>query len=322
MKYFKYLLFVLTALFSIQSYAVCYHPATYQGTAHKPFPSTVCYPEGGSGTGYCQFRIIDDGLDIQVPCTNPDGCGSSPAYAISLQSVSDKVYKNPDCTNPPLQDGCVQLPNGNIECEEEEEEENDPVLQCSTDSCPNPENKRCPTGYTSGSFNGQNMCVKSKKPDEPEPCEGENCESEQDVINAVNNANYSITGAIDNLKNSFSNSFNQIKNLLGEISEKIQNLGNSGGGDGEGNGNGYGEVDTSDLYAETPISDTDEHYLNENLFSSNEQCPADNVLNLNFMGSNITYNFSYLQICDALYSLSFIVMILAYMISIYIVSRE
>jgi hypothetical protein len=323
MKYFKYLLLVITALFSLHATAVCYHPATYPGTAHKPFPATICYPEGGGGNGYCQFRVIDDGLDIQVPCTNPQGCGSTPAYGINLQSISDKVYKNPDCTNPPLQDGCVQLPNGNIECEEEEEEE-DPVLQCSTDSCPNPENKRCPTGYKPGSFNGQNICAKSKTPPDPdpEPCEGENCESDQDVINAVNDANYSITNSINNLSNSFSNSFNQIKNLLSEISEKIQNLGNSGGGDGEGNGNGYGEVDTSDLYAETPISDTDEHYLNQNLFSSNEQCPADNVLNLNFMGSNITYNFSYLEICDALYSLSFIVMILAYMISIYIVSRE
>lgn len=323
MKYFKYLLFVLTALFSIQSYAVCYHPATYPGIGHKPFPATVCYPDGDGK--YCEFRVIDNGMDIQVPCTKPSGC-SAPAYAIDIQSISSTVYKNPDCTNPPLQDGCVQLPNGNIECEEEEEEENDPVLQCSTDSCPNPENKRCPTGYTAGSFNGQNMCVKSNKPDEPEPCEGENCESDQDVINAVNNANYSITGAIDNLKNSFSNSFNQIKNLLSEISEKIQNLGNSnngdGDGDGDGYGDGYGEVDTSDLYAETPISDTEQQHLNQNLFSSNEQCPPDNVLNLNFMGNNITYNFSYYEICNALYSLSFIVMILAYMISIYIVSRE
>jgi hypothetical protein len=248
----------------------------------------------------------------------------APYAAFTVSSISSRVYRNSDCTVI-LQEGCTQSSDGSIQCEEEEEEEeeeNEPVLQCTTDSCPNPENKRCPTGYTSGSFNGQNMCVKNKKPQEPEPCEGENCESDQDVINAVNDANYSITGAIDNLKNSFSNSFNQIKNQLGEISQKIQNLGNSNGGGNGNNGNDGGNVDTSDLHAETPISDTEQQHLNENLFSSNEQCPPDNVLNLNFMGNNITYNFSYYEICNALYSLSFIVMILAYMISIYIVSRE
>lgn len=316
MNFFKYL-FLLFIFISFDLYAYCAHPSHSYGTTRlNPMPSTACYPEV-NGSGFCKFKVEQASpyMDSQDP-------NLAPYASFTVSSISSRVYRNSDCTVI-LQEGCTQSSDGSIQCEEEEEEEeeNEPVLQCSTDSCPNPENKRCPTGYTSGSFNGQNMCVKNKKPEEPEPCDGENCESDQDVINAVNNANYSITGAIDNLKNSFSNSFNQINNLLGEISQKIQNLGNSNGGD-NGNGNGYGDVDTSDLYAETPISETDQHYLNQNLFEWNDQCPPDNELNLNFMGSTITYNFSYIDICDALYSLSFIVMILAYMISIYIVSRE
>jgi hypothetical protein len=318
MNFFKYL-FLLLIFISFDLHAYCAHPAYSYGTTRlNPVPSTACYPEV-NGSGFCKFKV--EGSSHYLDSTDPN---LAPYTTFTVSSISSRVYRNSDCTVI-LQEGCTQSSDGSIQCEEEEEEEeeNDPVLQCSTDSCPNPENKRCPAGYTSGSFNGQNICAKSNKPEEPEPCDGENCESDQDVINAVNNANYSITGAIDNLKNSFSNSLNQIKNLLGEISQKIQNLGNSnGGGDGDGYGDGYGEVDTSELSAETPFSDTEQHYLNENLFSSNDQCPADNVLNLNFMGNNITYNFSYAEICNALYSLSFIVMILAYMISIYIVSRE
>jgi hypothetical protein len=112
MKYFKYLLFVVTALFSIQSYAVCHHPATYPGISHKPFPNTVCYPEGGGGNGFCKFNLIPAPFDIQVPCTNGDGC-PAPSYAVDLQSVNDRVYTNSNCTSQ-LQDGCVKLHNVNI----------------------------------------------------------------------------------------------------------------------------------------------------------------------------------------------------------------
>ena len=307
MKYFKYILFIISILITTTSYSAytCGVGANVTLTTDlEDYPSVIC---ANTGAGNCE--VIE----------NHSIRSSNGSWIIYATSTGEGCITPTNLNAPPLQDGCERTANGSIVCPEEEEEEEDPVLQCSTDSCPNPDNKRCPTGYTPGSFNGQNICAKSKTPPDPEPCEGENCNPEQDVINAVNDANFSITNSINNLSNSFSNSFNQIKNVLNEISQKIQNLGNS---NGDGNGDGNGEVDTSELSAETPFSETEQHYLNENLFSSNEQCPPDNVLNLNFMGNNITYNFSYYQICDALYSLSFIVMILAYMVAIYIVSRE
>jgi hypothetical protein len=312
MQYFKYLLFILLILITTSSYSAytCGVGANVTLTTDlQDYPSVIC---ANTGAGNCE--VIED-----HSIRSNDG-----SWIIYATSTGEGCITPTNLNAPPLDDGCERTSNGSIVCpEEQEEEEVDPVLQCSTDSCPNPENKRCPTGYTSGSFNGQNICAKSNTPPDPEPCQGDNCEPDQDVINAVNDANNSITNSINNLSNGFSNSFNSIKNLLSEISQKIQNLGNSNNnGDGDGDGDGDGEVDTSELSAEMSFSETDQHYLNENLFSSNDQCPADNVLNLNFMGNNITYNFSYAEICNALYSLSFIVMILAYMVSIYIVSRE
>ncbi len=322
MKYFKYFLFVLTALFSIQSYAVCYHPATYPGIGHKPFPNTVCYPEGGTGNGFCKFKLVPPPFDVIVPCTKPDGCAAD-AYAVDLQSVNDRVYTNSNCTSQ-LQDGCVQLPNGNIECEEEEEEEeNDPVLQCSTDSCPNPENKRCPAGYTRGSFNGQNLCVKSRTEEEcndPNGCD----ESEAEIIAAIDRANNDITNSTYSISDTFNQGFENITNALNAILDKIAELTDAVTGMGNNNGgseNTNQPPDTSQFNADLPVEDVEiNQNLDTGLYSSNTQCPAKKIINIPQYGLHFEFDFS--EICNTLQMFGYLVLIFAYVVAARIVIKS
>lgn len=322
MHFLKYL-FLLFALFLTQiTSASCPYPATYEGISHKPFPNTVCYPESGTGTGYCQFKIIDNGLDIKVPCTS--GNCSSQGYAIQLQSLSSKVYKNSDCTNPPIQDGCFQAPDGSIECEEQNEDDESPILECSTESCLNPQNKRCPVGYTRGSLNGQSICVKSKtqNPEDPTECTGEDCGIRTDrIVTAVNNSNNDITTSIDNLSTVFDAPFETLKQYLSDISDKLSlmtdKIGNSGNSGSENPPEQ--EVDTSQLQADVPFNQTDKQQISSNIFSSKSQCPQSRVLSLPKYG--ISYEFSFDQICSFLSLLSYFVMIIAYVIAAYIVVK-
>lgn len=322
MKYFKYVLFALIALFSIQSYAVCHHPATYQGIAYKPFPSTVCYPEGGSGNGFCKFDLVPPPFDVQLPCTDSDGCGST-SYAVDLKSVNNRVYTNSNCTSQ-LQEGCVQLPNGNIECEEEPEEENDPVLQCSTDSCPNPDNKRCPVGYTRGSFNGQNLCVKTKTDDDEPECNDPNgCdESNDEIIAAIDRANNDITNSTNSLGQTLTDALNSVKNALGDIADKLQNLADSmiNGNNGPGQ-NTNQPPDTSQFNADLPVEDVEiNQNLDTGLYSSNSQCPAKKIINIPQYG--LHYEFDFSEICNMLQMFGYLVMVFAYVAAARIVTKS
>jgi hypothetical protein len=325
MKYFKYFLFVLTALFSIQSYAVCHHPATYPGIAHKPFPNTVCYPEDGTGNGFCKFNLVRPPFNVEVPCTNSDGCVAD-AYAVDLVSVNDRVYINSNCTTQ-IQDGCVQLPNGNIECEEEEEEENDPVLQCSSDSCPNPDNKRCPTGYTRGSFNGQNLCVKhtpNDDDDEDEECNDPNgCdESNDEIIAAIDRANNDITNSTNSLGQTLTDALNSVKNALGDIADKLQNLADSmiNGNNGPDQ-NTNQPPDTSQFNADLPVEDVEiNQNLDTGLYSSNSQCPAKKIINIPQYG--LHYEFDFSEICNMLQIFGYLVLLFAYVVAARIVIKS
>lgn len=316
MKIFKYLVFLILTIISINIYAVCPHPATYPATAYKPFPPTICYPESG-GLGYCQFNIIDNGLDIKVPCTNTEGC-SDQAYAVDVQSVSDKVYKNSDCTNPPLQDGCVQLQNGSIECEEEEEPTDDTVLQCTSEICQNPNNKRCPTNYVSGSVNGDRVCIRSDETPPPEPCETD-CENPHDEIEAITDAKHGIVDSIEQLADTIRNSFNELINL---IEEKT----NSNDDDnGENTGGEYPtNIDTSALQAEMPYQELqlENASFNENIFNSAAQCPSDRTLNLDLMGRSFTYSFSFAQVCNGLSIVGLFILIMCYIYAAHLVIKE
>lgn len=324
MRLLKYLFLFIALLFTSKTFASCPYPATFNAISAKPFPTSFCYPESNGGEGFCEFVIYNNGMDIKVPCTNPNGCGSEQKYAIDVKSVSNKVYKNSDCTNPPLEKGCTQLPDGSIECKEETEEPDSPILECTTDSCLNPQNKRCPTGYTTGSFNGQSMCVKSKteNPEDPTQCTGEDCGIRTDrIVSAVDKANLDITNSVDNLGSNLDSPLSSIKDFLSQISDKLSAITDKIGSSSnpETNPETNPNVDTSSLNADLPVHSTDSKQIDSQLFSSNAQCPQSSSLSLPQYG--IYYEFSFTQICDFLNWLSYLVMISAYATAIYIVVK-
>ena len=229
--------------------------------------------------------------------------------------------------DPPLQEGCTQLPNGSIECEEEEEEQEPTVLQCSSDSCPNPNNLRCPSGYVSGTVNGQRVCARSNTP-EPDPeCEGD-CDETQNEIAAINDAKNGIIDSINQLYMTIENGFDSLISLLN------QKLSSSGDGDGDGDGDGHGtpvdtggnwgNPDTSGFNAEMPYSDSqpENNSFNQNIYNSDTQCPSDRTLNLDLMGRSFTYTFSYSHICDGLAIIGLFILIMCYLFAAHIVVKE
>lgn len=290
MNFLKYLFLFLFFCLSSSAYsAIC--PSGIQKDLSVP-TSVINSPQTHVCNNDCRYRL--------QACVDVD---------IELQSgICSAISTGETCSN------------GNPDPEPQPTE-----LECTSDMCYNPNNLRCPSGYTSGSFNGQRVCARSSNPDPIDPecppdtdCNG----SDQGVINAVNNANADISGNINNLSNNLGNALLDVRDKLNEIADKIANLGNGSGGNNNGNGeNEWGDVDTSPFTADLPVREIEQKQLSENLFSYNAQCPPDNTLNMNFLGHSVTYTFSYSQICDALHILGYFVLLMAYLYAAYIVSR-
>lgn len=322
MKFYKYLFLLISLLITSQVFALCPHPAEFPGRTNlNPPPTTICAPFHAGG--FCKLKVDWVGPPINTPCTNPEGCSPGPSYSLGLSSMSDRVYRNSDCTVE-LQDGCTQLPNGNIECEEEEEEEeNDPILQCSTDSCPNPDNKRCPTGYVRGSYNGQNLCVKSRTDDECDDPNGcDEPESEDEIIAAIDRANNDITDSNNTINDTLNQGFENIKNALNAILDKIGQLSDSIAGLGNNNGgseNQNQQPDTSGFNADLPVEDEEIQNLDKGLYTTNDQCPAKKIINLPQYG--LHHEFDFTEICNTLYLFGYLVLIFSYVIAARIVTK-
>ena len=320
MNFFKYL-FLLFIFISFDLYAYCEHPANSYGTTRlNPMPSTACYPEV-NGPGFCKFKV--EQASPYMDSTDPN---LAPYAAFTVSSISSRVYRNSDCTVI-LQEGCTQSSDGSIQCdeeEEEEEEENEPVLECSTDSCPNPDNKRCPVGYTRGSFNGQNLCVKHKSNDDDEECNDPNgCdESNDEIIAAIDRANNDITNSTNSLGQTLTDALNSVKNALGDIADKLQNLADSmiNGNNGPGQ-NTNQPPDTSQFNADLPVEDVEiNQNLDTGLYSSNSQCPAKKIINIPQYG--LHYEFDFSEICNMLQMFGYLVMVFAYVAAARIVTKS
>lgn len=306
MNFFKYSISLFLILFSQLTYSAytCGVGANViLSTNMDDYPSTICANVGGN--------------NCLVSETHSEKTSSG--WTVYAKSTGE-ACSSPTNLNPPKQpdDGCTRLPDGSITCPEKPDEPDPPtVLQCTTDACPNPNNLRCPSGYVKGSYNGQNLCVKSSKPDNPDPENPDDGQGTAEIINAIDQANSDISGSFGELGESLKGMFGDLTDLLREISGKLTNISN---GDGSGNGNDWGgDVDTSGLEANIPLQPTQTHKLKENLFNSNAQCPPDNILSLNFSGHTITHKFSYVEICNALNMLSFLVMIGAYLLAVHII---
>lgn len=316
MNYFRYICLLILSFLSTNIYASC--PAG-NSVVSETFAGHV-------GSLYCvQYHSSNCEVLVQSGTLILDG-GPLPFAHLTGETCE---YTE----EPPLQEGCTQLPNGSIECEDEEEPEQPTVLQCSADSCLNPNNLQCPPNYARGTINGNSVCVKSRT-NPPDPNENE-CGDDNEcneavehaqIAAAVNDANASITDKIGQMASNLADKLGEIADKLGEISDKIGNLvtgsGNPNGGDGNGGDGEANGTDTSALDADVPfISNDDVPQLDQNLFSNDSQCPEPKILNLDFMGSTISYSFEFTEICNTLNFLSYIVMIISYLISSYIIIR-
>lgn len=308
MSFFKYLFIpflFLISTFTHSAYTCGVNASVTLSTNLDDFPSTICANVGGNNCLVSETHSIKTSTGWTVYAKSTGEACSSPT---NLNSTKP----------PPPKDGCTRLPNGSITCPEEPETPDDSVLVCTADSCANPDNKRCPSGYVRGSYNGQSICAKSSKPDPENPDPDPN-PSTGEIIGAIDQANSDINGSLGNLMDSLSGMFDGLTNALKEIASKLSNGNNSGsdGGDDETDG----DVDTSGMEADIPIQTPIKPTFKENLFVSNAQCPPDNVLSLNFLGKSFTHRFSYIEICNALNMLSFLIMCFAYLFGCYILVK-
>ncbi|MFH7353759.1 hypothetical protein L1A70_18365 [Acinetobacter bereziniae] len=100
----------------------------------------------------------------------------------------------------------------------------------------------CPSGYTSGSFNGKQICVKNNPdPTKPNPndpnngggkgegsCNGtNNCNTtnldDTNIVNAINSSKNAITQAISSLSESITSSFTTVTNAINGTTNAVNN---------------------------------------------------------------------------------------------------
>lgn len=241
MRFFKYLVFFILSIISIETFAA-YRAVGYPSVVAQTHTSTCTllashfnntlsndgqysYSYVTSTTSYCQIRRSDGGNLFNDLELIPNSCPSTntwkvawfdygtpmplevceeiapdeycvyenqtkritnypnrqmvTVYSKSTQTVSscqnkfegvcDKNDPYGGCYTPP-NDGCTRQSDGSIVCPPEAEPPNpEPTCGGATYCVRPPEG--CGTGYVSGSFNGQQLCVKSgpSNPPDPEP---------------------------------------------------------------------------------------------------------------------------------------------------------
>lgn len=105
-----------------------------------------------------------------------------------------------------------------------------------TDGCKNGEaycdkpTTGCPSGYTSGSFNGKQICVKnSSDPTKPNPNDPNNMTNFDDsrIIAAINDSKTAITNSINNAVNSINSSISSINQSITAVANAVNETTNA-----------------------------------------------------------------------------------------------
>jgi hypothetical protein len=175
--------------------------------------------------------------------------------------------------------------------------------------------RQIPTCRPDQTLNGYE-CIDNPPPEEEE--EPEECET--------------LIGSITCLKNDIVqkfNSFFQVENVLDRIlntlnttSDHLDNVENNNGTGTGGNNQEEqeesGDIDTSEMDAETPFEDLSPFTLDETLYPNNATCPNNRTLNI----WAFQYEFSFEKICSALDKLSYLVLALCFAIAASIILRD
>jgi hypothetical protein len=162
------------------------------------------------------------------------------------------------------------------------------------------------------------VCI--KKP--PECKKGEKLIDNQCVPVDCNN---SIVQSVNCLKDDVSYSLNNLndQSILGQIIDTLLNISQNlsslnFGGSGDNQGSDNSNIDTSQFNTDFSINEIEQKTLDQNIFSSSPQCPA----NRHFSIWAVSYDFSFERICDALDKLSYLVIAISVLLSVNIILRK
>lgn len=339
MNFFKYL-FVLFSLFITQHiFANCesgIHGAFESNLSDPPY--TICASHKDFGSSKCIMNVYTmeknntTGIFTLFAATTGTEC-----QAVTQLNKPKQYTCTTDVCPATDSDQCPDthqkgVYNGQLSCVKIK----DDTLQCTDDVCYNPNNLKCPADYSRGSFNGQSVCTRSSKPNEDEnkfedTIEGNINKARVGISNTVKGLTGTLAVKLDRLNQSITDltkkltekkpkcTQEQIENEQTENCEVESQPDNPNNGDGEG-GNG---VDTSGLNPDLPYINNNNvpTSFNTNLFSSNNSCPSNNTLSMNFMGRSFSYTFKYDNVCDWLQMFGYLILALSYMYAANIVTR-
>jgi hypothetical protein len=134
------------------------------------------------------------------------------------------------------------------------------------------------------------------------------------IVESVNCLKDDVLSSLNNLNDQ--SILAQIINTLSNISQNLSSLNFGGSDDNQGPDNS--NIDTSEFNTDFSINEIEQKTLDQNIFSSSAQCPA----NRNFSLWAVSYDFSFERICDSLHKLSFLVMAISVLFSVNIILRK
>ncbi|EPY9699003.1 hypothetical protein [Acinetobacter baumannii] len=138
------------------------YPAYYYFDAGSPIPIQECYPTGDK---FCVFKAKPNSIILNHANNRQSTVlyNTSPTPVASCTPLKsgqcDKKDPYGGCYQPP-DDGCTRLADGSISCPDNTSPPNINNT-CSGQTYCNRPPQGCGTGYVSGSFNGQAICIKS-----------------------------------------------------------------------------------------------------------------------------------------------------------------
>lgn len=235
----------------------------------------------------------------------------------------DKNPKNSECKRNPCPQGsylaptdaCIPLPECTVN---EEYEYNQGYFTCKLKTCPlgqTLENGICKPACNADEFELEGQCFKKCK--KTEKFINGQCVTDNDIVDAINRLNESVTNKTNDINQDSNSVINDILSILDGIKTTLNNFFDL---DQNNNQNSPEEqTNISDLYAETPINEINIiEYLEQNILPTNVSCPADRQLNI---WSNV-YTFEFSKLCYWLSLLSNLILSIAIYFSINILLEE
>ncbi|MFW2098667.1 hypothetical protein ACG9ZL_21065, partial [Acinetobacter sp. ULE_I057] len=253
MKFFKYLIFISLSFLSINAFAEDWYVQGYFGT-YYPSAQAACEQSLKNGNGTVGTLSVSISSN-QASCRY-SRFGSFVTDTVYLKPTECKVGETafldgyitaPDAFAPDsvCYKGCTwesdgggtafDTPNGNLswginakntgaKCSVDTPKgEDNPVVKDGCKSgeayCDKP-TTGCPTGYTGGTFNGKQICVKNNpdptKPNPNDPNNNPNNSKFDDskIIAAINDSKTAITNSINNAVNSINSSISSINQSI------------------------------------------------------------------------------------------------------------